>query len=300
MTTQRSAEERAFEKLTETKLYVTYRTAFKLATGLTLDLTRCEDEELAGLEPIRDGNPFCQKLNAGGGCGSCQVAHRELAGRSLQCGHSHQCFAGLKETAVPVRNGMNTVGFLHVGQVFDHEPKVGDFERVSAQIELEATPELREAYYATKVVSPESYLGAVMLLNTFALQLEEELNRLMVAEENCDPPTISKAKQYVNAHLDEKICLDDVAAHVHVSPYYFCKLFKQSTGMTLTEYVNRRRVEWAKRKLLNPQARVTEIAYDVGYQSLSQFNRSFLKYAGQSPTDYRAAIHGSKRTLAAA
>ena len=62
---------------------------------------------------------------------------------------------------------------------------------------------------------------------------------------------------------------------------------ERATGMTLTEYVNRRRIEWAKRKLLNPQARVTEVAYDVGYQSLSQFNRSFLKYVGESPSRFR-------------
>ena len=57
--------------------------------------------------------------------------------------------------------------------------------------------------------------------------------------------------------------------------------------MTFTEYVNRKRVEWAKVALLKPHARVTEVAFAVGYQSLSQFNRSFLKYAGESPTQHR-------------
>ncbi|MEM6280322.1 MAG: helix-turn-helix transcriptional regulator, partial [Verrucomicrobiota bacterium] len=85
----------------------------------------------------------------------------------------------------------------------------------------------------------------------------------------------------------DKISLESVAKHVGVSPYYFCKVFKQSAGMTLTEFVNRRRIEWAKRRLLNPQARVTEVAFDVGFQSISQFNRSFLKYVGQSPTRFR-------------
>jgi len=50
-------------------------------------------------------------------------------------------------------------------------------------------------------------------------------------------------------------------------------------------------VEWAKRKLLNPHSRVTEVAFDVGYQWLSQFNRSFLKYAGESPTKFREQSH---------
>ena len=57
--------------------------------------------------------------------------------------------------------------------------------------------------------------------------------------------------------------------------------------MTLTEYVNRRRIEWSKVKLMEPDSRVVEVAFDVGYQSLSQFNRCFRKYVGVSPTRFR-------------
>jgi AraC-like DNA-binding protein len=57
--------------------------------------------------------------------------------------------------------------------------------------------------------------------------------------------------------------------------------------MTFTEFVNRQRIERAKRRLLDPAERITEIAYDIGYQSLSQFNRSFLRIVGESPTQFR-------------
>ena len=71
--------------------------------------------------------------------------------------------------------------------------------------------------------------------------------------------------------IDERMTPEEVAAAVPVSTYYFCKIFKQSTGMTFTEYVNRQRIEMAKQELLKPDRRITEVAYDVGYQSLSQF-----------------------------
>jgi AraC-like DNA-binding protein len=74
---------------------------------------------------------------------------------------------------------------------------------------------------------------------------------------------------------------------MHVSTFYFCKRFKQSTGLTFTDYLGRVRVEKAKNLLLNPHLRVSEIAYDVGFQSLTHFNRTFHKVVGQSPTRYR-------------
>jgi AraC-like DNA-binding protein len=64
-------------------------------------------------------------------------------------------------------------------------------------------------------------------------------------------------------------------------------LFKDSTGLTLTDYINRCRIDWAKRELLRPEIRVSEVAFNVGYQSLSQFNRSFVRIAGVTPTKFR-------------
>jgi AraC-like DNA-binding protein len=59
------------------------------------------------------------------------------------------------------------------------------------------------------------------------------------------------------------------------------------TGMTFTEFTNRHRIELAKNELKQSTKPITEIAYFVGFQSLSQFNRSFCKFAGESPREYR-------------
>jgi AraC-like DNA-binding protein len=209
---------------------------------------------------------------------------------------SAKCFAGLREAAVPIRIGDHPVAYLLVGQVFDRPPASSDFETVALRLKADGVAQaqiaqLHEAFSAAPVMQIDRFHAATTLLTAFSLQLAGELNRLLMAEENAESPAIARAKQYINAHLDERITLDEVAAYVCVSPFYFCKIFKQATGMTLTEYVNRRRIEWAKRKLLNPHARVTEVAFDVGYQSLSQFNRSFLRYAGESPTKFREQSH---------
>ena len=81
--------------------------------------------------------------------------------------------------------------------------------------------------------------------------------------------------------------IGQVARQAGLSESHFCRLFKDSSGLTLTDYVNRCRIDWAKRELLKPEARISEIAFLVGYQSLSQFNRSFVRIVGTSPTLYR-------------
>ena len=62
---------------------------------------------------------------------------------------------------------------------------------------------------------------------------------------------------------------------MNTSTFYFCKLFKRSTGLNFTDYVSRVRIEKAKNLLLNPNLRVSEIAYEIGFQSLTHFNRVF-------------------------
>jgi AraC-like DNA-binding protein len=67
-------------------------------------------------------------------------------------------------------------------------------------------------------------------------------------------------------------------------------MFKKATGINFTDYLSRVRTERAKNLLLNPNLRVSEIAYEVGFQSLTHFNRVFKRILGQSPTEYRGQL----------
>lgn len=301
MTVHKSLQCRAYEKLLESRIYQTFRTAFQKGTGLPMHLIPAdEDDDFPEDAPA---NPFCDLAQRRLDLEACRCSHEKLAQGAAAGGRTQTCFAGFKETAVPVRSGQLVVGYLRTGRVFAEGERPEEFAQVARELGADLTPqervELEEAHRKAPEVPLERYLGCVTILTVFAAQLSEELNRILIAEEHAEPPMVTAAKQYVNAHIEEKIVLDEVAKYVHVSPYYFCKMFKQSTGMTLTEFVNRRRVERAKRRLLNPQTRVTEVAYDVGYQSLSQFNRSFLKYAGKSPTQFRAEAQADEEPFAA-
>lgn len=75
-----------------------------------------------------------------------------------------------------------------------------------------------------------------------------------------------------------------VAQAVHMSPYYFCKVFKEATGETFTHHLARVRIEQVKHSLLQRHLRISEAAFAAGFQSLSQFNRSFRVFAVESPS----------------
>jgi AraC-like DNA-binding protein len=205
----------------------------------------------------------------------------------------------MRETAVPLKLGNRIVGYLKTGQVFTSKPspavraEVAECLRAAGRPEAEIA-ELLRLYRATPLLDKSNYASMVTILSAFGLQLMTLANQILLEGRSTEPQAVAKARQYISEHIDDKLTLGDVAAAVNVSTFYLCKIFKQSTGMTFTEYVNRQRIQMAKRALLKSDRQVTEIAYDVGYQSLSQFNRSFHKIVGESPSMYRKHLVSRK------
>ncbi len=104
-----------------------------------------------------------------------------------------------------------------------------------------------------------------------------------------EPVEIWRARNFIHQHFDEELSLTRVANFVNISANYLSEKFKCVTGINFVDYVARTRIEKACDLLRNSNSRVSEIAFEVGFQSLSQFNRVFKKLIGKSPTAYRLA-----------
>ena len=154
---------------------------------------------------------------------------------------------------------------------------------------------LEEYYFSLRVLSPEQYHSLLRLLSVFAEHLAACANRFRMECKPARSGPIVKAKRLVQERFQERVSLKEVAAAVNVSATYFSRLFRQATGMTFVDFVARYRIEKAKNLLQDPHWRISEVAFEVGFQSLSQFNRSFRRIEGQSPKQYRAAITKSLR-----
>jgi len=111
-----------------------------------------------------------------------------------------------------------------------------------------------------------------------------------------EPVEIWRARQFIHEHSDEGLSLTKVAKSVHISPNYLSERFKEVTGINFVDYIARTRTEKARELLENSNLRISEIAFAVGFQSLSQFNRVFKKLTRQSPSQSRMT-HKRRTTI---
>jgi AraC-like DNA-binding protein len=103
------------------------------------------------------------------------------------------------------------------------------------------------------------------------------------------PWQVRRCTEYLSVHMSDNVGLDDLSALVDLSPFHFARAFKQSTGVPPHRYQVGLRIARAKVLLEATDAPVTQIAFDVGYESSQALARLFRREVGLSPSDYRRA-----------
>ena len=108
---------------------------------------------------------------------------------------------------------------------------------------------------------------------------------------NADDTGVNRAIRYLREHLTSPITEAGLAKLTGQSPSSFSRSFKRHTGMTLVRYKNHLRIDLACHMLLaDPEIRVADICFDVGFANLSNFNRHFQKIKGMSPSEFRTTF----------
>ncbi len=290
----RNPDDKLIQHLTRSSIFQDYERAFNDATDLPLALRPVEIWN-STLRGKRNENPFCALLaQSSKSCAACLEVQHEITQNEDGEAKTVTCFAGLSDTAVPVHLGTKVIGYLQTGQVALKDLNQAQFQRITAKLlqwgSTVDLSKLEEAYFQSRVLTTQQYTAMVRLLEIFAQHLSTISNQIAVQDANAEPPIIHRAKEYIEEHKSDPISLGEVAKTLNVSTFYFCKLFKKATGLNFTDYLSRVRIEKAKNLLLNPNLRVSEIAYEVGFQSLTHFNRVFLRIVGCSPTSYRDSL----------
>lgn len=116
--------------------------------------------------------------------------------------------------------------------------------------------------------------------------LYEQLDRIC-SKDREESSMITDMKRFVNEHIEEKIGRNEIAEAMNFSPDYVSRIFKKETGITLTEYISRCRIERAKELIDEGQESIGMIAERLGYSSFSYFSEMFKRQTGYLPSSYR-------------
>lgn len=282
--------------LLESDLFIVYRKAFEKVTGQTLSLIHADTRYTPPAEISRCNSRFCSFMLDQKVCEHrCSEFILQLSRRINHQAITASCEANITTTLIPVTVKGKIVAYLRSGlvRVSNNHDDESFLNRVKQSLPPSTGKEIENIYNESRVFTKSDYNSQITLLGAFALQLSDLAINL---SEKCTSQhdIIDSTKSYIQTHLSEKICLDTLAERVNITSSYLCKQFKKATGLTIIEYVNRHRIEKAKKLLVQKdEVKVIEIAYETGFQSLSQFNRSFLRYVGISPTEYKNKHHSA-------
>jgi transcriptional regulator GlxA family with amidase domain len=149
------------------------------------------------------------------------------------------------------------------------------------------------AYLNLLVYMIEKYAGrdiAILIAKAFMIDIDRTLQSPFIifqGQKSHEDETVRKAQEYIEKNFEEKITVDHLAGTFAVGRRSLERRFKKATCNTVTEYIQRVKIEAAKKDLETGRKNVHEVMYDVGYSDVKAFRSIFKKITGLSPIEYR-------------
>ena len=281
-----------FTCLAESKEFAEFTAISTELVDLRVTLHDSSFTRTKSLHDLAKSSPLCSLIRVNQeGLASCNTCDREYCARAVKSGHAirYDCHAGLIDMAIPVFVEGRHIASLMCGQFLaSPASEKGLCEFCQRNHRFGLTPAVaREAYYQAPYLPSEKIDLVLRLFSFFVNHFCETLRRIRELSLAKERNEILAARQYIQAHFYENITLADLADHVHLSPAYFSHLFHQIVGVSLTNYIQKVRVEGVKKRLKTTTDSITRIAFDCGFNNLAHFNRVFRKFEGCAPGYYR-------------
>lgn len=235
-----------------------------------------------------DHAPFCELINA------CSEGHRrcEECDRSAvrKCGakaqpYSYRCHAGVCETIVPIHYGGTPVAYLVFGQLLDSSPIEDQWAATEKTLLWYSgdREQLKEAYWKFRQYTGDEIAAYTDILEAFStfIQIKEMIQTAELTD-------LQKLETYLDEHYTEKLSLERIASELGIGRTKLCLLAKElSGGKTLSWLIAQRRVNAAKKLLLQGNMPISEVAEAVGISDYNYFTKVFRAAAGVTPSTFR-------------
>lgn len=281
-------------ELPQSDFYRDHQRAFSEAVGLPVTVHAPGTFQITeDAEGIPD---FCRAMARGNRvCGTCCDEHRRLQDPTGETTRTMKCFAGMSSSAIPIRVAKRPAAYLHTGHVFLDEADEARQQRIERLLARRHGGSPEGSRRRARLFSEDQYQSRLKVLEVFAQRLGEEAE---ILAQRSPFPAVAQAMALIDAHFDQHWSLEKLAAHCHISPNYLSEMFRKTTGATFTDYLARVRTRNALAALRDPNRRISEIAFAMGFRSLSQFNRVFKQITGQSPRTLRLQTLRAAGTVA--
>ena len=200
--------------------------------------------------------------------------------------YQYKCHMGLVEAVIPLFVNNHLSGIIMLGQVKNEESlfhgrKIE--QKIKAQnLPLDLLDKIKEAFDYLPVYEQEKLEAALKMFKIIAHYFENS-GVIQVF----DSDKVEKVKYYIRKHFREKISTRILAQYLGISISSLCIIFKEQTGKTVSEYIHRVRMDYAKELLAMTSLTIKEITALVGFEDQNYFSRVFKKMQGCSPVKYR-------------
>ena len=146
----------------------------------------------------------------------------------------------------------------------------------------------------------DAYMELLKLLQFLATSPDQRVlasNTFQAVNTATTDNRIEKVHDYIVAHYKDKITLGDAANILNMSPVSVTRLIKQRTGKSFIDFLNEIRIGFAARQMVDSDMSISEICFSNGFNNISNFNRTFRKKQGLTPTEFRSKYLGKKKVL---
>ena len=266
--------------------------------SVLVDIRGIENSNLYNFSPfcnlMRSSPEFrhlCQKCDLYGGLEAYKTGQPSI----------YRCHAGLTDISLPIVQSNQLSGFLLFGQVQVTDEENSNYTSIQTiNTDWMNSPSLRQARNKVKLVSSKQVESAASILREISQFHTRDVNprdqiKFNVKskkpsnqqEKVSNNEEIRKALTYIQKNLSRPITLEEVANHVYLSQYYFSKLFKKEMNINFVTYVNQRRIEEAKKLLVESSLSIETISRNLGFSQPSYFIKTFRSMTSSTPANYR-------------
>ena len=255
---------------------------FFSATGINLSIL---DANFSRLQYINkaSANQYCKYINSNSAISpKCLICDFTLLKECKEKKRpvSHVCHAGLLDIAIPIMHNQAILGYIMLGQL-----KVDkNFQNIKQKL-MDSDLDINklEVLYDNLPIKTEECIKSIINLATI-------LSKHLLLENIVKPKnssTLNNIVQFINENIQSPLSLEYIAQQNFVSVSLLYKLFYKNFNTSVKDYINKRRCELALSLLMFSDKSLNDVAFEVGFSSLSYFSKVFKKLYGVSPLKYR-------------